>query len=110
MSLLKYAENELDLIGMTKECQDGDPEFQLWREIFQLRSAIRGPDNFETWQDLAVSLKMQLRKQAKAEELLYDLFYALDNANISSWQTTHYWSKELEAAREYFIKKLESEE
>jgi len=51
--------------------------------------------------------------ESDAEELLYKLFYAIDNANISSWQTTHYWSKELEAVRKYFQQKRlkdESEE
>lgn len=41
-----------------------------------------------------------------AEQLLYDLVKALDNAFISSWQTTAHWDKELDAAREYVNEKV----
>ena len=34
-------------------------------------------------------------------EFLRALVAALDGAFISSWQSTHAWQKELEAAREY---------
>lgn len=37
----------------------------------------------------------------EAEQLLKDLAEALDNAYISSWQTTSGWRKELDAALDY---------
>lgn len=37
-------------------------------------------------------------------KLLEDLVYALDNAFISSWQSTYAWQKQLDAAREYIDK------
>jgi len=40
-------------------------------------------------------------------ELLRNLVKALDEAFISSWQSTHYWTKELDEAREY-LEKLKS--
>ena len=33
--------------------------------------------------------------------LLSNLVNALDNAFISSWQSTHHWSKQLDEARDY---------
>ena len=36
-----------------------------------------------------------------AIEFLRELVRALDGAFISSWQSTHAWQKELDAAREY---------
>lgn len=36
-----------------------------------------------------------------AEQLLKELVWALDNAFISTWQSTHHWGEQLEAAREY---------
>lgn len=36
-----------------------------------------------------------------AVELLRDLVKALEGAFISSWQSTHAWQKELDAAREW---------
>jgi len=41
-------------------------------------------------------------------ELLKELVQALDNAFISTWQSTHAWQKQLDAARDY-VKKLEGE-
>lgn len=38
---------------------------------------------------------------ANPNELLADLVRALDNAFISSWQSTAAWNNELAAAREY---------
>ena len=38
---------------------------------------------------------------ADAEALLRDLVEALDGAFISTWQSTHAWQKQLDAAREY---------
>lgn len=43
-----------------------------------------------------------------AEMLLEDLVKALDNAFISTWQSTSYWKDELEAAKEYLNNKEES--
>ena len=40
-----------------------------------------------------------------AEELLVDLARALDNAFISTWQSTAAWQKELNAALEYIKEK-----
>lgn len=37
-------------------------------------------------------------------QLLDDLVKALDSAFISSWQSTAYWQKQLDAAREYLDK------
>ena len=37
----------------------------------------------------------------EAEQLLKDLAEALDNAFISSWQSTAAWQKQLEAALKY---------
>jgi hypothetical protein len=39
-------------------------------------------------------------------ELLKNLVKALDNAFISTWQSTAAWQKQLDAAREY-VKKLD---
>lgn len=39
-------------------------------------------------------------------EHLRNLVRALDNAYISSWQSTHWWDKELEAAKEH-LKELD---
>lgn len=36
-----------------------------------------------------------------AAQLLVDLVKALDGAFISSWQSTHAWQRELDAAREW---------
>lgn len=36
-----------------------------------------------------------------AEKLLKDLVHALDNAFISSWQSTHAWQKQVEDARDF---------
>ena len=36
-----------------------------------------------------------------AEQLLQDLVCALDGAFISTWQSTHEWQSQLDAAREY---------
>ena len=44
-----------------------------------------------------------------AEELLKELVEAMDSAFISSWQSTHYWQKQLDAAREY-LKQKESQQ
>lgn len=43
----------------------------------------------------------------EAEHLLKDLVYALDNAFISTWQSTSAWSNQLEEAIEY-LDKLEN--
>ena len=37
----------------------------------------------------------------EAEQLLQDLAHALNNAFISTWQTTAAWQKQLDAALEY---------
>ncbi len=37
----------------------------------------------------------------QAEQLLHDLALALDNAFISTWQTTAAWQRQLDAALEY---------
>ncbi|OZI57627.1 hypothetical protein CAL20_09630 [Bordetella genomosp. 4] len=37
----------------------------------------------------------------EAEHLLAELVSALDNAFISTWQSTAAWQKQLDAAREY---------
>lgn len=37
----------------------------------------------------------------QAEQLLHDLAHALNNAFISTWQTTAAWQKQLDAALEY---------
>ena len=37
-------------------------------------------------------------------QLLADLVKALDNAHISSWQSTAAWDEQLKAAREYIAK------
>ena len=37
----------------------------------------------------------------QAEQLLYDLSHAVDNAFISTWQTTDAWQSQLDAALEY---------
>lgn len=42
-----------------------------------------------------------------AEMLLRDLVNALDNAFISTWQSTHAWQQELDAAREYLEEREE---
>lgn len=42
---------------------------------------------------------------SQAEELLVDLARALDNAFISSWQSTAAWNKQLEAALAYIREK-----
>lgn len=34
-------------------------------------------------------------------QILADLVYALDNAYISSWQSTYEWQKQLDVAKEY---------
>lgn len=36
-----------------------------------------------------------------SEQLLRDLVLALDNAFISTWQSTHAWKNQLDAAREH---------
>jgi len=41
----------------------------------------------------------------EAEQLLKDLATALDNAFISSWQSTAAWQKQLEAALNYLENK-----
>lgn len=43
-----------------------------------------------------------------SKELLRNLVNALDNAFISSWQSTHAWQKELDLAREH-LKDTENE-
>lgn len=40
-------------------------------------------------------------RNAVAYELLIDLAQALDNAYISSWQTTAAWQEQLDAALEF---------
>lgn len=40
-------------------------------------------------------------RNAVAYELLVDLTQALDNAYISSWQTTAAWQEQLDAALEF---------
>ena len=40
-----------------------------------------------------------------AERLLKELTEALDNAFISSWQSTHAWQFQLDEAKEYFYRK-----
>lgn len=40
-----------------------------------------------------------------AEYLLSELVKALDNAFISSWQSTHAWQVQLDDAREYLDQK-----
>jgi hypothetical protein len=42
-------------------------------------------------------------------KLLADLAYSLDNAFISTWQSTSAWSKELEAALRYLETTKEKE-
>lgn len=43
--------------------------------------------------------------------LLEDLVKALDNAFISTWQSTHYWQKELNEAKEFLTEyKMQEEE
>jgi hypothetical protein len=32
---------------------------ELWAEIYRLRAQIKGPDDFETWNDAAVAEKMK---------------------------------------------------
>ena len=44
-----------------------------------------------------------------AEALLRELVQALDNAFISTWQSTHAWQKQLDEAREY-IRELDEGE
>ncbi len=46
-----------------------------------------------------------MKELTEAERLLKELSEALDNAFISSWQSTHAWACQLEAAQEYFAKK-----
>jgi hypothetical protein len=41
------------------------------------------------------------KPQTNAEGYLSDLVYALDNAFISSWQSTAAWKKQLDAAKDY---------
>lgn len=41
------------------------------------------------------------REPTQAERLLYDLAAALNNATISSWQTTAAWQLQLDSAIEY---------
>jgi hypothetical protein len=43
-----------------------------------------------------------------AEYLLQQLVEALDNAFISTWQSTHAWQKQLDEARE-FLRSLDQE-
>lgn len=44
----------------------------------------------------------------EAEHLLKELVDALDGAFISTWQSTHAWRDQLDAAREY-IRRTEDE-
>lgn len=46
-----------------------------------------------------------MKELTEAERLLKELSEALENAFISSWQSTHAWAYQLEAAQEYFAKK-----
>lgn len=43
-------------------------------------------------------MDIKIMSDSQAKELLRDLVGALDNAYISSWQTTAGWQKELDAA------------
>lgn len=43
--------------------------------------------------------------ETRAAELLRDLVDALDGAFISTWQSTHHWQKQLDAARQYLQEK-----
>ena len=46
--------------------------------------------------------------KSDALPFLEDLVKALDNAFISTWQSTHAWQKQLDAAKE-FLKELDLE-
>lgn len=46
-----------------------------------------------------------MEELTESEQLLKNLAEALDGAFISSWQGTHAWQDQLEAAQEYFYKK-----
>lgn len=42
--------------------------------------------------------------QDEAKKLLFALVFAVDTAFISSWQSTAYWEKELQAAKDFLLK------
>lgn len=46
-----------------------------------------------------------MKNMTESEVLLKNLAEALDGAFISSWQSTHAWQTELDAALEYLYKK-----
>ena len=55
---------------------------------------------------LAAGAQAQPLTEGTAAGYLKDLCAALDGAFISSWQSTHAWQKELDAAKEYLSNKI----
>ncbi len=60
----------MTLVPMTDEELDKATPAELVAEIFRLRSALKGPDGYATWQDAAVA---ERKDRVAAQKNLRDL-------------------------------------
>lgn len=64
---------------------DAAPEL-LWAEIFKLRSALKGPEGFETWYDAAVHERVR-RVKAEKNAMRYRAVRWYKDARTSEFST-----------------------